>query len=133
MNNNGRTIIVVDNDDIVREVLVELVRILRPGWRVLEAADGQSGLTAVTTHQPDIALVDLNMPIMDGDTMIRQLRAQSATKNITYILLTGEYDASERMAEIRPLCFAILQKPYTFSELESLFELFDQENPQPTL
>jgi CheY-like chemotaxis protein len=59
------------------------------GTRVLQAADGAAGLDAARTHMPDIALVDIGLPGMDGYEVARRLRADPATQGMRLVALTG--------------------------------------------
>ncbi|SMP45749.1 response regulator [Noviherbaspirillum suwonense] len=79
-------LIVEDNED-GREMMVMLLDSF--GIRVLQAADGAAGLEAACTHLPDIALVDLGLPGMDGYEVARRLRATPATRGMRLVALTG--------------------------------------------
>ncbi|MDB5760529.1 MAG: hybrid sensor histidine kinase/response regulator [Burkholderia sp.] len=79
-------LIVEDNED-GREMMVMLLDSF--GTRVLQAADGPAGLAAARAHRPDIALVDIGLPGMDGYEVARQLRADPATRGMRLVALTG--------------------------------------------
>jgi signal transduction histidine kinase len=79
-------LIVEDNED-GREMMAMLLDSF--GTRVLQAADGATGLAAARAHLPDIALVDIGLPGMDGYEVARQLRADPATQGIRLVALTG--------------------------------------------
>jgi CheY-like chemotaxis protein len=80
------TLIVEDNED-GREMMAMLLDSF--GTRVLQAADGAAGLEAARVHLPDIALVDIGLPGMDGYEVARRLRADPATRGMRLVALTG--------------------------------------------
>jgi signal transduction histidine kinase len=79
-------LIVEDNED-GREMMAMLLDSF--GTRVLQAADGAAGVAAARAHLPDIALVDIGLPGMDGYEVARQLRADPATQGMRLVALTG--------------------------------------------
>jgi signal transduction histidine kinase len=79
-------LIVEDNED-GREMMAMLLDSF--GTRVLQAADGAAGLEAARVHLPDIALVDIGLPGMDGYEVARRLRADPATRGMRLVALTG--------------------------------------------
>ena len=79
-------LIVEDNED-GREMMAMLPESF--GTRVLQAADSVTGLAAAGAHFPNIALVDIGLPGMDGYEVARQLRADPATRGIRLVALTG--------------------------------------------
>jgi signal transduction histidine kinase len=79
-------LIVEDNED-GREMMAMLLDSF--GTRVLQAADGAAGLAAARAHRPDIALVDIGLPGMDGYEVARRLRADPATQGMRLVALTG--------------------------------------------
>lgn len=87
------TILVVDDRRDNREFLVTLLQY--SGHRLLEAADGAEGLDLVRREQPDLAIVDLVMPIIDGYEFVRQLRADPSIAHTRVIFYTATYLQSE--------------------------------------
>jgi signal transduction histidine kinase/CheY-like chemotaxis protein len=92
---HGRRLLVVDDDPRV----VDLVRQLLEGepYEVLTAADGEAGLAAVSRERPDIVLLDLLMPRLDGFAVIEELQKDRRTRHIPVIVLTAKtLSAAER-------------------------------------
>jgi diguanylate cyclase (GGDEF)-like protein len=79
-------ILVVDDDALNRQVLGEL---LKPFYSVLLAKNGEQALERANRHQPDLILLDVLMPDMDGYEVLRRLRAEPATENIAVIFISG--------------------------------------------
>lgn len=80
-------VLIVDDDPPIREMYA--FKLKRVGFEVGLASDGVEGLKAAQDFKPDLVLLDLRMPIMDGQTMLRKLREQDWGKNILVIILTN--------------------------------------------
>jgi CheY-like chemotaxis protein len=74
---------------LVRKYLSKL------GLQIIEAADGQAGLEAARAENPDLIILDVNMPIMDGPGLLRELRDETSTKHFKVLMLTAE--SSEKL------------------------------------
>jgi len=81
-------ILVVDDDKDIIEVVKYVA--LKDGHLVLEAANGREGLERATTQQPDVIILDIMMPEMDGYTLNNRLLSDPATQNIPVIILTAK-------------------------------------------
>ena len=82
-------LILLAEDDPDLQVTTPMV-LQQHGYDVVVAADGQQALAMLTTHQPDLALVDVMMPVMDGITLTRRIRAMSGPlANLPIIMLTA--------------------------------------------
>jgi HD-like signal output (HDOD) protein/CheY-like chemotaxis protein len=86
---SAKRILVVDDQAIVREPIAEILR--KPGYEVFEARDGKEALKTLLTAKPDLVLLDLSMPHIDGRGFLRALR-RSAHASIPVILLSGTLD-----------------------------------------
>ncbi|MET3835287.1 two-component system chemotaxis response regulator CheY [Brevundimonas sp. UYEF29] len=91
-----RTCLIVDDSRIIRKVARRIVEGL--GYEVDEAADGSEALAYCTGVMPDVLLVDWNMPVMDGITFLRRLRAMPGGKQPKVLFCTIE-TRPERIAE----------------------------------
>ncbi len=110
------TLLVVDDDADLHGMLDEMLT--RAGYRVIVAADGVEALEVVRRHPPDLALIDVKMPRVDGIAVLRQLRADGATRNLPVIVMTGELGMLEQNRRIvEALGSTILPKPLTPEEL----------------
>ena len=91
----GRPIrIVYVEDEDIRFTISQMLTIL--GYEVMCADDGQQGIEAVDSWKPDIILMDLRMPVMDGPTAIRILRSNPDTAGIPIFVLSAYKDAKTR-------------------------------------
>jgi two-component system chemotaxis response regulator CheY len=93
---DARTCLIVDDSRIIRKVARRIVEGL--GFEVDEAADGAEALSYCASVMPDIVLLDWNMPVMDGLTFLRRLRAQNGGQTPKVLFCTIE-TAPDRIAE----------------------------------
>ncbi len=93
---DARTCLIVDDSRIIRKVARRIVEGL--GFEVDEAADGAEALAYCASVMPDVVLLDWNMPVMDGLTFLRRLRAQAGGEAPKVLFCTIE-TAPERIAE----------------------------------
>lgn len=80
-------ILVVDDEQFIRESYQELL--LAEGYKVITASNGQEGVNMAAQYHPDIIMLDLLMPVMDGMTAIPELKKNPNTKDIPIIILTN--------------------------------------------
>lgn len=81
------TVLVVDDEQYIRESYQELLT--AEGYSVITANHGQAGLTLATQYKPDVILLDIMMPVMDGMKTLTYLQADSRTSRIPVIILTN--------------------------------------------
>lgn len=84
----AKTILAVDDSRSILQMVSFTLK--GAGYQVVEATNGQEGLAAAKKTKVDLVLTDLNMPVMDGITMIQQLRAQPAYRFTPMLMLTTE-------------------------------------------
>jgi CheY-like chemotaxis protein len=84
---SGRLILVVDDEKAIRELLCRVLTIA--GYEVEEAADGYEALERVARRRPDLILLDLMMPLMDGCTFLQELRASARLEQVPVLVLTA--------------------------------------------
>ncbi|HKX72410.1 MAG TPA: response regulator [Candidatus Saccharimonadales bacterium] len=89
----SKKILVVEDELALSQVLSD--RFTEEGFDVQTAADGEEGLQKATTWQPDLVLLDIVMPKMDGMTMLHKLRADPVGKTMPVILLTNLSDTED--------------------------------------
>ena len=97
-------------------------RLKRRGYEVLVAEDGQQGLDMARTESPDLLLLDMNLPVMDGWTVAQTLKADAASKHIPIIALTAHAMAGDRDKAIAAGCDDYHAKPVDFSQLLNQIE-----------
>jgi CheY-like chemotaxis protein len=106
-----RTVLVVDDDAEVRGFVAMVLR--AAGYQVLTAADGAEALECIARQRPDLVLLDLAMPVMDGRQLLRTLRARRV--NVPLVFMSAGYNA--RLEAERHGADGYLGKPFTRAEL----------------
>lgn len=109
-----RILIVEDNEEN-RDVLSRRLR--RRGYDVVAAANGQDGVEMAENELPDIVLMDMNMPILDGWEATRLLRSNQATAKLPIIGLTAHAMAGDREKAMEAGCADYHTKPIDYSKL----------------
>jgi len=110
-------ILLVEDNDMNRDMLGR--RLLRRGYEVVFAADGREGVRQAVAEKPDLILMDLSLPVMDGWQATRLLKADPATSAIPVIALTAHAMARDRESALAAGCDEFETKPV---ELECLIE-----------
>lgn len=106
-------ILVVDDSSVMRKMIIKTLRLSQlPLGNVLEAQNGQDALTVLDGNWIDLALVDINMPVMDGEEMIDRLRQNPVTEDLPVIIISTE--GSEARKEVLMQKGAgFVHKPFT--------------------
>jgi DNA-binding response OmpR family regulator len=111
-----KPILIVEDDPLIRENLQEALQ--SEGYLALTAENGQVALDLVTMRPPQLILLDLRMPMMDGWAFVRALRERGST--VPIIVMTAERNG--RMWAEQLAAAAYLAKPYDLDELLALVE-----------
>lgn len=85
-----KTILIVEDEKSLREALLD--KLEREGYKIIEAKDGESGLSLALKHQPDLILLDILLPKKDGLTLLEELRQNAWGKTAKVIMLTNLND-----------------------------------------
>jgi excisionase family DNA binding protein len=121
-----RKVLVVDDEASIREVIAEHLSTRANSYEVLTAADGFEAGRLVATFRPDVVLLDLRMPGLDGFQICRTIKADPETASTVVIAMTGFYspEAEARVLECGAIrCFAKPVDPATLSSfIDSVFE-----------
>ena len=110
-------ILLVDDDyKLVQGLRVSL---LSEGYEVLTAVNGQEGLKTARRHQPDLIILDVNMPWMDGLELCRRLRQDDQLKDIPILFLTSNNSIDDRVVGLDHGADDYLGKPFNVKELKA--------------
>ena len=110
-----KVLYIEDNDDDVYMLKMRLE--LLGNFEVLTAADGEKGCEVAAAEHPDIILMDVEMPVVDGWEAARRLKGNSQTRNIPIIALSAHALAGEREKAIATGCEEFDTKPIDFARL----------------
>lgn len=109
-------LILVVDDEPANRALVR--RVLEPlGYEIVEAGDGEEALAAVAQRKPDLVLLDLVMPRMDGYAVVSRLKGDPATRLIPVVMLTSQDHLSDKVKAVRGGVDDYLTKPFHVVEL----------------
>ncbi|MEM9775900.1 MAG: response regulator [Chloroflexota bacterium] len=111
------TILLVEDNEMNRDMLSRRLR--RKGFELLNAADGISGIEVARAEMPDLILMDISLPVMDGLQATRQLKADDNTSAIPIIALTAHAMSGDREKCLAAGCDDYATKPVEFPELLS--------------
>ncbi len=115
----ARVLVIEDNDDN-REILKQQLKYL--GYEVIEASDGPEGLTQAQQENPDIIIVDIMMPGVDGREVARKLRAEPKTKDIPILAATVLFHTEDLQSCLDAGCNDVLSKPFSLKQLRERLE-----------
>jgi len=102
----------------------------RRGYRLVEAADGQEAVDLAPLAHPDLILMDLRLPELNGIAATRRLRENAELKNVPVVALSALDPAMFREAALRVGCVEYLTKPIDLDKLEELlFRLLGHDSP----
>lgn len=110
---------VEDNDD---NVYVVRQRLGRLGFTILVATDGEQGVTMAASEKPDLILMDLRLPVLDGWEATRRLKAAAETKDIPVIALSAHAMSGDREKALEAGCEDYDTKPIEFNRLRAKIE-----------
>ena len=131
VNTEVRTVLVVDDSGDTRRVVRWMLE--QRGYAVIEAADGQQSVAAALSRRPDLILMDLIMPVVDGFEAFRQVREHAELRGVPVIAMTAR-DAATSRDRAEDLGFnQYLSKPLDFLRLNVVIEkLLGGAPPKPS-
>jgi two-component system chemotaxis response regulator CheY len=112
-------VLVIDDDSGIRDSLAECLEV--EGYAVACASNGADGLERLRAERPNLILVDLLMPVMNGYQFLAEVRGDPALKGLPVVLMTG---STPRAGHPLPEADAMLPKPFELDELLSLVRRF---------
>ncbi len=122
MDNAEAVVLIIEDVDSI----IQVIRASLAGWpvRIESAKDGEAGLKLVHELEPDVILLDLAMPVMDGWELLERLKQDSSVKDIPVVIVTahGEPDGADRARSAGASGF--VSKPFRPSEIRRAIEPF---------
>jgi CheY-like chemotaxis protein len=121
-------ILVVEDDDAIRGLVSDVLR--DDGYQVLEACNGLEGLEQVSRRTPDLIVLDLMMPIMDGWTFVEECRRKPGCEGIPIVVTSASHDLSRTAERLRSFGVrTCLAKPFDVDGLLALVERYAPSVP----
>lgn len=115
-----KKVMTVDDSRTMRDMVTFTLK--SAGYEVVEAADGQQAMTAIAAGKVDLVITDLNMPVMDGLTLIRKLRAIPAHRTLPILMLTTEADDKKKAEGRAAGATGWIVKPFNPEKLVSVVQ-----------
>lgn len=112
---NKQTILVIDDEKSIRNMLESALT--EEGYSVLSAFDGIDGYEKAKKHNPDLILLDIMMPDIDGFEVMQRLKRETKTANIPVIFLTAKVDGEERVTGLEAGAVDYITKPFYLREV----------------
>jgi CheY-like chemotaxis protein len=123
-----KKILLVEDNEMNRDMLSR--RLMRNGYEVLLAVDGEQAVSVATADMPDLILMDMSLPVIDGWEATRRIKAVAATAHIPIIALTAHAMAGDREKAIAAGCDDYDTKPIELTRLLGKIEaLLDRAKP----
>jgi two-component system cell cycle response regulator DivK len=108
-------VLLVEDNEMNRDMLSR--RLIRRGFEVVFAIDGQQGVNLAKSERPDIILMDMSLPVIDGWEATRRVKADDATRNVPVIGLTAHAMSGDRERAIEAGCDDYDTKPVELDRL----------------
>ena len=115
-------ILLVEDNEMNRDMLSR--RLVRKGYEVVVAEDGAAGVATARAQKPDLILMDMSLPVMDGWEATRQLKGDESTRSIPVIALTAHAMAGDEEKALQAGCNAYETKPVDLTRLLAKMEEF---------
>ena len=110
-----KKLLLVEDNEMNRDMLSR--RLARRGYEVLLATDGEQGIAEATRHLPDLIIMDMSLPVLDGWESTRRLKELPETKSIPVLALTAHAMSGERERALAAGCNDYDTKPVDFTRL----------------
>ncbi|MDE0951435.1 MAG: response regulator [Halioglobus sp.] len=111
----SKRVLLVEDNELNRDMMVR--RLNRAGLEVISAANGQQALNTMILDQPNVVLMDMNLPIMDGWTASRRAKEDERIRHIPIIALTAHAMETDRLSALEAGCDDYATKPVDFPGL----------------
>jgi two-component system cell cycle response regulator DivK len=125
MNHNTeatKKILVVDDNQDNRELVIKVLK--SKGYLMMEAADGETALEQAIKQKPDLILMDISLPKIDGYEVTRRLKEQETFKAVPIIALTAHAMKGDREKALEAGCDGYIPKPISVRELPDQIQTF---------
>lgn len=116
----SQTILVVEDNDRNRRLLKILLK--SRGYEVIEASTGKEAMDYLDSHNPDLILMDIQLPYVDGLDLTKQIKSNHKTKDIPIIAVTAYAMKGDKERILESGCDAYVSKPINTQELPNLIE-----------
>lgn len=117
-----KKILVVDDNQDSRELVVKVLK--NKGYQMIEAVDGEDALEKALAEQPDLVLMDISIPKIDGYEVTRRLKSREDFKKTAIVALTAHAMKGDREKALSAGCEGYITKPVNIRELPEQIKLY---------
>lgn len=121
MANEKKTILLIDDVEENREILKR--RLEKEGFAVATARNGQEGMERLEQQRISLIITDLNMPVMDGHTLLKRIKAEPRFENIPIIIITALDGTGTVIKNLRAGACGYLTKPFSMDQMRAQLDL----------
>lgn len=118
---NNQRILIVEDEKLTQTLLHRMLKV--HGYEILRSSGGREAVNLARTEQPDLILMDINLPDISGLDATRLLKQDEQTKNIPIIAVTGFSTYGDEIAALKSGCAAYISKPLNINELVRTMDL----------
>ncbi len=122
----SKKILIVDDNQDSRELAVKVLK--NVGYQMIDAADGEDALEKANTENPDLILMDISIPKIDGYEVTRRLKSQVSFKNTPIIALTAHAMKGDKEKAMESGCEGYISKPIDIHELPNQIKSYLKDN-----
>lgn len=115
VNNSSKKILIVDDEAHIREII--RFRLQIDGYQTIEAKNGHEAVEQIAKHKPDLVILDIMMPDMDGWEVCKFARSQSEFQSIPILMLTAKIEIKDKIHGMQAGANDYLTKPFSPNEL----------------
>jgi CheY-like chemotaxis protein len=127
-NAKNKTILIVEDEPQNRKLFRDVLQYR--GYTVLEAMDGREGIALARKHFPDLILMDIQMPVMDGISATRALKQNEITRHIRVVALTANAMPGDKEKILEAGCHDYISKPFRLHEFLEKIKEYLPEDPK---
>lgn len=124
---SGKNVMVVEDNEKNRKLMRVVLK--AKGYNVIEATTGEEALSLLKGNIPDIILMDIQLPGIDGITLVKQIKADAHTKDIPVIAVTAYAMKGDEQKILDTGCNAYVSKPINTQELPLIIEKYIKRDP----
>ena len=118
--NKNKTILIID--DVEENIYILERRLISEGFKVHSANEGEKGLQILQKEPIDLILLDINMPVLDGITILEGIREDSSLSHVAILMVTANEDVSMALKCLKKGACGYITKPYSMEQMNQQIE-----------
>ena len=118
--NKNKTVLIID--DVEENIYILERRLISEGFKVHSANEGEKGLQILQKEPIDLILLDINMPVLDGITILEGIREDSSLSHVAILMVTANEDVSMALKCLKKGACGYITKPYSMEQMNQQIE-----------